>query len=171
MSRCVRLGGPRTPMRYPQVLVYETDGRLARLLQGVSEAHGKANRSPEGESKLRHMIGGGSVSPFWLLEPRQPDECLAALARGGPSVLVLKLGRDLVNELDLLEQVSWRYPDVGSVVVCAALDPALAGLAWDLGASYVHSPQSIELLPGVVAGLLGMAIEFVPDSLLSDDEE
>ena len=158
-------------MRYPQVLVYETDGRLARLLQSVSEAHGEPEPPPGEEARLRRLIGSAAAQPFWLLEPRQPEECLAALARGGPSVLVLKLGRNLLSELGFLEQVSWRFPDAGTVVVSAAADTALAGLAWDLGAAYVHSSQSIELLPAVVAGLLGLPHEFSVDSLESDDEE
>ena len=33
----------------------------------------------------------------------------------------------------------------------------LAGLAWDLGAAYVHlPPQPHERLPGIVAGLMGI---------------
>src|SRR5262249_21130087 len=99
-------------MRYPQVLVYEKDGRLARLLQGATEPRTAAHpAAEEQESRLRDLIGTPAGKPFWLLEPRRPEECLAALRRGGPSVLVLRLGRNLLDELSLLEQVSWQLPD------------------------------------------------------------
>ena len=65
------------------------------------------------------------------------------------------MGRDLEFELSLLERVASLFPDVGTVVVGEAAHAALAGLAWDLGASYVMLlPQPAEMLPDVVAGLL-----------------
>jgi len=158
-------------MRYPQVLVYETDGRLARLLQSATEPHRTAERNADQEDRLRAAIGT-SAKPFWLLEPRRPEECLAALQRGGPIVLVLKLGRSLVDELGLLERVSSKFPDAATVIVSSIADVALAGLAWDLGASYVLGPpQSLELLPGIVAGLLGLPGKFAPEAILLVDEE
>ncbi len=119
-------------MRYPQVLVYETDGLLAGLLR----------RS--------------QASQAWALrEPRRLESCLRLLRRGGPSVLVLKLGRDLERELKLLERVSGLFPDTAIVVVGDSDDVQLAGLAWDLGAAYVlFPPLPRTLLPEIVAGLL-----------------
>lgn len=120
-------------MRYPQVLVYETDGLLAELL------------------RRSHPSRWGS-----LREPRRPEACLRLLRRGGPSVLVLKLGRDLERELKLLEQVSRLHPDTAVVVVGDLDQSQLAGLAWDLGAAYVlFPPVPRTLLPDLVAGLLG----------------
>jgi DNA-binding NtrC family response regulator len=104
-------------MRHPQVLVYESDGRLAELLRRDSKAHG------------------------WLVrEPRGIDSCLRLLARGGPQALVLKMGKDLVREATLLERVMWLFPDTASFVVSDADDARLAALSWDLGASFVVSP-------------------------------
>jgi hypothetical protein len=124
-------------MRYPQVLVYETDGVVARRLEALA----KARKWP-------------------LREPRRPEACWRLLRGGLPSVLVLKLGRDLVAELELLERTQWLFPDTGVVVVGAREDPALAGLAWDLGADYVlFPPQPPDLLPDVVAGLMQGAID------------
>jgi DNA-binding NarL/FixJ family response regulator len=119
-------------MRFPQVLVYESDGLLA--------------------ARLREAGPG----PAWSLrEPRRPESCLRLLRRGGPAVLVLKVGRDLVRELALLQQVTWLFPDTATVVVTDSDEAALTGLAWDLGASYVVSPPlSRQLLPDLVAGLL-----------------
>ncbi len=119
-------------MRHPQVLVYETDGRLAELL-----------REP-----VRDRL--------WALrEVRQPEACLRLLRAGGPAVVVVKLGRDVVRELTLLERVGWLFPETGRVVVGDVEDAALAGLAWDLGASYVlFPPERRDLLPEVVIGLV-----------------
>jgi hypothetical protein len=47
------------------------------------------------------------------------------------------------------------FPETATIVVCDADNPAVVGLAWDLGAKFVlHPPQIRELLPDVVAGFL-----------------
>jgi hypothetical protein len=119
-------------MRHAQVMVYESDGRLAELLR----PHAAAGR--------------------WnLRELRHLEACLGLLQRGGGSVLVLKVGRDLEQELDLLERAGRLFPDVPAVVVGDSDHPALAGLVWDLGARFVlFPPLPRDLLPDVVAGLL-----------------
>jgi hypothetical protein len=104
-------------MRFPQVLVYENDGRIAELLRR--------------QGKPRHWS---------LREPRRPEACLRLLRRGGPSVLVLKVGTDLLQELTLLDRVSWLFPDTVTLVVGDAPNPVLEGLAWDLGATLVLFP-------------------------------
>ena len=141
-------------MRYPQLLVYETDGRLAELLRPLTEERG-----------------------WSLREPRRAESCLRLLRRGSPSVLILQLSmawmselanlkkeeaerkqRDLVTRLSFLERSAWLYPDTAAVVVGDAEDPRLAGLAWDLGAAFVlFPPLPMERLPEVVAGLMGPA--------------
>jgi DNA-binding NtrC family response regulator len=104
-------------MQYPQLLVYETDRRLAGLLQRLAD------------------------KSHWLLrEPRQLSAVLRLLDRGGPSVLVLRLSRDLERELAMLEQVSWLHPDASVVLVADHEQRGLSGLAWDLGAKWVLLP-------------------------------
>lgn len=119
-------------MRFPQLIVYETDGLLARALRPLA----RENR--------------------WLLrEPRRLESCLAALANEGPAVVVLKAGRDLPREFELLQAVVVRHPDVGVVVVSDNVAPAVELLAWDLGASYVLTlVQAGEFLRPVVRGLM-----------------
>jgi hypothetical protein len=118
-------------MHHAQVVVFESDGKLAESLHDAGKEHG-----------------------FWLREVRQEKACLNLLRRGGPGVLVLRVGRDLERELGLLERVTWLYPDTGSVVVGDTDYPALASLAWDLGARYVlFPPQPRELLTDIVVGL------------------
>jgi DNA-binding NtrC family response regulator len=122
-------------LRQPQLLIHEFDERLADSLRETAK------------------------SQAWALrEPRQIDACLRLLKNAGPSVLVVRLGRDLQHELTLLERVSWLRPEIATVVVGDTEDVTLACLAWDLGASYVlFPPQSRDCLPDIVRGLMGQA--------------
>ena len=123
------------PMQYPQVLVYERDVQLAALVKAGLE-----------ERKLR-----------WALrEPRDLASCLRLLGRGGPAVVVIRLGGDLEAEFSLAERVAYLHPDAGTVLVGDAEHVALAGTGWDLGAAYVLlPPMSRESLPVIVVGLMG----------------
>jgi DNA-binding NarL/FixJ family response regulator len=119
-------------MRHPRVVVYEQDGLLARRLEPARDR----NR--------------------WALrEPRRPEEVLELLREPGPGVLLLRVGRDPVREMTLLEQVGADCPDVPAVVVADGADPGLVALAWDLGARFVLVPPlSWEVLEPVVNSLL-----------------
>jgi hypothetical protein len=124
-------------MRQAQVLVHERDGRLAAMLRAAFE-----------ERNLRWPVR----------EPRDLAACLRLLQHGGPAVLIVRAGRDLEHELMLLERVAWLRPEAAAVFVGDAEHAPLAGTAWDLGARYVMlPPQSRELLPDVVIGLMGEA--------------
>jgi hypothetical protein len=119
-------------MRQRQVLVCESDGRLAQALRDCVQEHG-----------------------WRLTEVRHPRVCLGLLPQGGDSVFVLRAGRDLHREMKLLEEITWLFPQTASVVVCDADNPTLVQLAWDLGARFVlHPPQVAELLADVVGGFL-----------------
>jgi hypothetical protein len=121
-------------MLHPQLLIYEADGSLARLLRPLAEARKWAVR-----------------------EPRLPASCYALLESSCPSVLVLRLGLRPTADLDLLEQVHWLYPDTGRVAVTDV--PVLAGLAWHLGASHVQAAaEARDQLPAVVVGLMQAAL-------------
>lgn len=164
-------------MRFPQVLVYEPDGRLAKLLRDAID-----------ERKLK-----------WALrEPRRPEACLRLLQRGGPGVLVVKVQRPqvrqremleeltqaykqlatqrrhLAQQMALVEQVHWLFPETAVVVAGDTEDVALSDLAWDLGAQCVlFPPLSREYLVDVVAGLMEPILPILPDAgpelELSDD--
>jgi hypothetical protein len=101
-------------MQFCQILVYEGDGRIADLLRR--------------QMKSRTVL---------LREPRRLDTCLKLLREAGPSVLLIRLGRDLLRELSLLDQVSWLYPETATVAIGDPASPALLDLVWDLGASLV----------------------------------
>jgi DNA-binding NarL/FixJ family response regulator len=119
-------------MHSQQLLVYEHDGRLTRLLHDTVQAQ-----------------------RGWLRELRHPEACLNLLRREGRAVLVLAIGRNLEREFGLLEEVTWRFPDTAVVVVGDTDHAALAALAWDLGARFVLMPPlPRERLPEIVQGLM-----------------
>jgi DNA-binding NtrC family response regulator len=121
-------------VKHPQVLIYESDGRLAEMLRNLAKERRWA-----------------------LREPRRPEACLTLLQDGGPAVLVLRVGGDLGRQMTLLERVAWLCPETATVVMSDEANETLAGLAWDLGASYVlFPPQSRDRLPALVAELMGV---------------
>jgi DNA-binding NarL/FixJ family response regulator len=119
-------------MRYPQLIIYETDGRLARLLRPAAEER------------------------RWSFhEPRRTEGALELAKDHGPAILVLRLGKQLETEMGLLAEVVRQAPATAVVVVGDVENEPLAGLAWDLGAAYVlFPPQSRELLREVVNQLM-----------------
>jgi hypothetical protein len=119
-------------MQYPQLLIYETDRRLATLMQRFADKHN------------------------WLLrEPRQLSAVLRLLDRGGPGVFLLRLSRDLERELALVEQVSWLHPDGATVLVADSESRGLSNLAWDLGVRWVLlPPHTRERLEEIVLRLM-----------------
>ena len=115
----------------------------------------------EGDGRLVTQLRPVAESNRWALhEPHQTAACLRLLRRGGPVALVIKAGRDLERELGLLERTTRLFPEVATVLVGDGDHPALAGLAWDLGADFVlFPPQPREMLPEIVAGLMGISGE------------
>jgi DNA-binding NarL/FixJ family response regulator len=119
-------------MQQVQIIAYGLDGRLAALMQETAHAHG-----------------------LWLREVQHPRTCRNLLYQGGPAVLVMMLGRDLIQELTIIEELGQVSPDTAVIVLGDTDHPALAALAWDLGARCVlQPPQPIELLPEVVLRML-----------------
>ena len=141
--------GIGAPMRYPQLLIFEQDGRLARIFHDLA-----ADRNWAAHARDR----------MWSLhEPRRPETCLRLLRRGGPSLLILKVGGNLEEELDLLERVTTLFPDTSTVVVTDVENTILAALAWDLGARAVLLPgEPRERLPELAGGFLGVSLTADP---------
>src|SRR5262245_12452804 len=120
-------------MRSAQVLVIEKETLLTAMLEGLVVQRQRC--------LLRH--------------PRDLGECLGLLREAGQSVVVLHLGEKVEEQMHLLAEVAYLYPDASLVVVGEGAHTGLAGLAWDLGADYVLIlPQPREMLLEVVAGLL-----------------
>jgi DNA-binding NarL/FixJ family response regulator len=120
-------------MQSPQLLIYEPHPpHLAGLLSEAAKVRG-----------------------WWVRQVNHIAECLRALRKARPAVLLVRLGADPVRELTLVERVAWLCPETAVVVVGDTANPALAGLAWDLGAAFVLlPPQSRELLPDLIAGFM-----------------
>ncbi|HEV3144831.1 MAG TPA: hypothetical protein VGZ47_13155 [Gemmataceae bacterium] len=124
-------------MRHPQIVVFENDSLLARQLQETATA-----------------------SAWLLRESRQAPACMKLLRAGGPSVLVLRVGRDLRRELSHLDDVHSQIPDVPVIVVGNAENPALMSLAYELGAAFVlFPPAPRQQLGELTEHLLRAAIE------------
>jgi hypothetical protein len=120
-------------MRFPQLIVFETDGRLAAALRPLA-----AERA------------------WSLREPRRVESVLRLLERGGPNVLLVRTGRDLDRELALVERVSRRFASAGILVIVDSDHARLLGLTWDLGATYVlQASQARDRLIELVEKLLG----------------
>jgi DNA-binding NarL/FixJ family response regulator len=126
-------------MRYPQVLIHDDDGGLARALTPLAETR----------------------KPRWVLrQPRRLDACARLVMRGHPSVLVVKAGRDVNREMALIDRVRAASPEVPVVVVAVAASPALTALAWHLGAAFVFTAEPApEALVAVVEKLMQRAFE------------
>jgi DNA-binding NarL/FixJ family response regulator len=119
-------------MKQAQIITYALDAGMAGRLQGLAHERG-----------------------LWLREVQNVAACRSLAAVAAPTVLVLVLGKDVVQELTLLQELSQASPDTAVVVVGETDNPALAALAWDLGAHCVlQPPQPIELLPEIVSRLL-----------------
>lgn len=144
-------------MKHPQIVVFENDGVLAQFLAQLLATE-RADAAP----------------PRWLLrETRQVPACLNLLRAGGPSVLVLKVGRNLQRELSVLDDVHAALPDVPVVVVADSEDEALEVLAYELGAVYVlQPPQPRHHLVEVVEHLVKATIDRMKsDSVRQSDED
>jgi len=142
-------------MKHPQVVVYESDGWLA--------------------DQVRRLAGENA----WLVrESRRADACLNLLEDGRPTVLLLRLERELLDGLTLLSQVAERAPDCPVVLVSdvkmegAEQRAQLAALAFDLGARYVlFPPLQQPVIEDLVAGLLGATIRRVVGAAAGDDDD
>lgn len=117
-------------MKQAQLIVFEPDGRLAEWLRPVAD------------------------SQRWRLREIRQEESVLATLHEALGVVVLRLGRDVASELRLLERISWFYPETAVVAVLEG-EPALIGLAWELGAAFVlPQAQAAEQLVPIVVGLM-----------------
>lgn len=143
-------------MRYPQMIVFELDGRIAWLLKPLCEERRWA-----------------------LREARQVEACLRLLRSGGPAILVVRIAGKPVQERSaeegaqdqklversfvLLERAHRLRPDALVLAVSECSEPALAALAWDLGVSYLlEPPQPLSSLRDLAGHLMTGAPPLLP---------
>ncbi len=130
-------------MGHPQIVVYEGDGWLAAQVTPLAREHD------------------------WVVrESRHAHACLTFLTDARTAVLLLKLNRDLHDELSLLATVYERVPDCPVIVMSDAKmegnaeRTALAGLAYDLGARYVLFPPLMRpIIEDLVVGFMETSIK------------
>ncbi len=109
-------------MKYPQLIIYETDGAMAKLLGKLASDQG------------------------WMMrESRSNESLLNLLKEQRVSIVFLKFERDLVSGLELLSQITTQFPDCPVVVVSDVKADShqrenLSCLVFDLGARYIVFP-------------------------------
>jgi hypothetical protein len=119
-------------MQQAQVLTYGVAGVLAERLRELAQTR-----------------------RFWLRETSQFAACQNLVQTSPPSVFILLLGRDLERELALLEQVHACLPGTPILVIGEGDHPALAGLAWELGATFaLFPPTPVEAIMELVVHLM-----------------
>ncbi len=142
-------------MKLPQIVLYESDGALA--------------------GQVRRLAGENS----WLVrESRDPDACVKLLADSRPTILLLKLERELHDGLALLTRVSERAPDCATIVVSdvkmegAEQRAQLSALAFDLGARYLlFPPLQQPVIEDLVSGLMAATIKRVVGTTSDDSDD
>jgi DNA-binding NtrC family response regulator len=119
-------------MRQTQVITHGVDGALAERMRELAQ-----------------------TKRFRLRETSQLSACANLVQSSPPSVLVLGLGRDLERELALLEKVHASSPGTATIVIGEADNAILAGLAWELGATFVlFPPTPVEWLGDLLGKML-----------------
>ena len=119
-------------MQQTQILTYGIDGILAERLRELAQTR-----------------------RCWLRETSQHAACQNLLQTAAPNVFVLALGRDLARELALLELAHMCVPGTATIAVGETDHPALAGLAWELGATFaLFPPTPLERITELVSQLL-----------------
>ena len=111
-------------MHQTQIQTYGIDGVLAERLRELAQA-----------------------KRFWLQAKRPKWRRVAVCCnpRRRPTIFVIVLGRDLERELTLLEEVHACLPGTATIAGGEADNPRLAGLAWEMGATFaVFPPMPVE---------------------------
>lgn len=119
-------------MKHPRLLLFDADARTSATLAAFARERSWAFREPGRLSSLARL----------------------ALTRT-PTVVVLRVGRDLERELTALDRITASPTPPATVVLLDSDHPHLAALAWDLDADWVvPARQAHESLTDVVAGLM-----------------
>ena len=119
-------------MQQAQILTFGIEGPLAQRLREVAEAR-----------------------RCWLRETSQLSACRNLLQSSPMSAFVLLLRHDLDRELALLDEAHACLPGMPIVAVGDTDHPVLAGLAWELGATFVlFPPTPIETISDVMDRIL-----------------
>jgi DNA-binding NarL/FixJ family response regulator len=95
------------------------------------------------------------IRRVWLRETSQLAACQSLVSATTPAVFIMVLGSELERELTLLEKTHAALPGTAIIAVGEADNPALAGLACDLGATYaVFPPTPMEAITEILNRVL-----------------
>ena len=106
-------------MRSAELLALGVDGPLSDRLAAWSHDHGLWYRPLQNASALTNLLRKGS--------------------RG---LLLVRVGRDLVGELETLRDASHEFPELIRIAFGDLDQPLLEGLAYELGANVTIFPPS-----------------------------
>ena len=119
-------------MQQTQILTYGIEGSLAERLRELAQER-----------------------RFWLRETNQLSACQNVAQTALPPILVIRLGRDLDRELTFLNRVHACLPGTAVIAVGEADNPVLAGLVWELGATFaLFPPTPVEAISELIVHLL-----------------
>jgi hypothetical protein len=127
-------------MRSPQILVWESDGWMARQLRELVTEHRWVLRPVRSARRLRQLLNGSGICGVCLLQ--------------------FELWSDRREPIELIAEMHSRWPDIPVVAVSDVKLPEAERAAWtaalfDLGARYVLFPPLTKVvLEDVVSGLM-----------------
>jgi hypothetical protein len=104
-------------MRSVELLAFGIEGTLGHRLTEWAHDHGVWYRPVQHLAALHNLLRKGSLG-----------------------LLLLRVGRDLLGEMELLHDAAQTYSEVMTIVLGDVDHPLLEGLAYDLGASAVLFP-------------------------------
>lgn len=130
-------------MRHPQLVIFDSDGWLARQLADLA-----------------------AESQWLVRDPKTPKAALALLRDPRPSVFVIRVepNEGPADSFALIAEASRLHPDVAIVAVSDLKLPdadriAWTGLLFDLGARFVlFPPLAKSVLEDVASGLMASAV-------------
>lgn len=119
-------------MRQAIVFGYGVEGKPAESVREAAALHGAAFR-----------------------ELRDPQAVLRGLQKAPAGILIVRLGRALSDELELMQRIHRLFPEARTIALADSDNPGIAALAWEFGAAFVLArPLPWERLPQLVAAAI-----------------
>jgi len=109
------------------------------------------------DSAAAHLAAWAMPRSVRVRGVQSRDACINVLREGFARAIVLRVGRDLPLELELLAAVFSGLPEVAALVVEESDHPDLRATLWDLGARLVASPRAMPLVLETLAKVFSPA--------------
>ncbi len=129
-------------MLHPQIIVKEADGWLAEQIRDVARENS------------------------WIVrEIRDPIQCEETICSNRPTILLVVMGKKIIDDLKLVSRIYYCDPDCGIAVFGstkyegAAQRAGIAGLLYDVGVRYaMFPPLTKNLIEDLTYGLMSATI-------------